>query len=229
MRRLILAALLSACAYMAHADTRPLRVMLFDIQPYASQIDGKPQGLYVDWLHGFLGPLGLQPEFQLRPFARIAPTLERREADLTISFATEALTQAALPLGPVLRVDSVVITRAGWPSSKLEGLEGAAIGRARGGCLDLAQQPRLNVRWTDINGFDKALRMLELGRLDGVCLTRDVLRRQLPPLGIAPAQLGPEILVGHRVALLFARKTLEPALLAQLRNTLAQRPPMQRD
>ncbi|MDR7334511.1 transporter substrate-binding domain-containing protein [Roseateles asaccharophilus] len=229
MRRLILAALLSVCACPALADTRPLRVVLFDIAPYASQIDGKPQGLYVDWLRGFLGPLGLQAEFQLRPFARIAPTLEQREADLTISFATDTLWQAALPLGPVPRVDSVVVTRTGWPSGKLESLQGASLGRARGGCLDLAERPELHLRWTEINGFDKALRMLELGRLDGVCQTRDVLRHQLPLLGMNRAQLGPEIVVGHRVAQLFARKTLEPALLAQLQAALAQRSPMQRD
>lgn len=229
MRRLILAALLWACACLAHADTQALRVVLFDIPPYASQVDGKPQGLYVDWLRGFLDPLGIQPEFQLKPFVRLATTLDQGGADLTISFATDALTQAALPLGPVLRVDSIVVTRAGWPSSKLAGLEGALIGRARGGCLDLAQQPQLRLRWSEINGFDHALRMLALGRLDAVCLTRDVLRHQLPRLGMDRSRLGHEIVVGHRVAMLFARRTLEPAVLARLQAALAQRPPMQRD
>lgn len=229
MRRLILAALLSACACLAHGDTRPLRVVLFDISPYASQLDGKPHGLYVDWLRGFLGPLGIEPEFQLRPFARIATTLAQNEADLTVSFPTEALSQAALPLGPVLRVDSIVVTRAGWPSNTVSGLDGALIGRARGGCLDLAQRPRLHLRWTEVSGFDKALRMLALGRLDAVCLTRDVLRHQLLQLDIERSQLGPEIVVGHRVAMLFARKTLDPAVLAQLQAALAQRPAMQRD
>jgi hypothetical protein len=36
MRRLILAALLSAFAGSGQAESRPLRVMLFGIQPYAS-------------------------------------------------------------------------------------------------------------------------------------------------------------------------------------------------
>lgn len=229
LRRLLLAALTSACACSAAADSPPLQVVLFDIPPYASQIDGRPQGLYVDWLRGFLGQQGLQAEFQLRPFARIASTLEQREADLTISFSTEALAQAALPLGPVLRIDSLVVTRAGWPSARLEGLDGALIARARGGCLDLAQRAELHIRWMDITGFDRALRMLELKRLDAVCLTRGVLRHQLQQLGINRTQLGPEIVVGHRVALLFARKTLEPALLARLRAALAQQPPMQSD
>ena len=71
--------------------------------------------------------------------------------------------------------------------------------------------------------------MLEKGRLDGLCLTRDVLRDQLQQLGVDRSRLGPEVVVGHRVAELFARRTLDPAVVARLQAALAKRPPMQRD
>lgn len=229
MLRMTVGVLISLCMHWAQADNLSLRVALFDVVPYATLAGGKPQGLYVDWMRDFLGGLGIQADISVLPFARIPLAIEHDEADLTISFATEALVQIAMPVGPVLRVDSVLVTSTARPAARLSQLQGASIGRARGGCQDLAQRADLGLKWVEVSGFDKGLRMLELGRLDGLCLTRDVLRHYLPALGIARAHLGPEIVVGHRVASLFARKALDPALVARLQAALSRRAPMQRD
>ncbi len=71
--------------------------------------------------------------------------------------------------------------------------------------------------------------MLELGRLDGLCLTRDVLKHSLAQRGVERQRLGPEIVVSQRVASLFARSTLDPARLKRIQDARARRTPMRRD
>lgn len=230
MLRITVGVLLALCMHLAHGDSASLRVALFDVVPYSTLASGgKPQGIYVDWMRDFLGGLGIRANITILPFARIPLAIEHDEADLTIGFATEALAQVALPIGPVLRVDSVLVTSAARPAAQLTALQGALIGRARGGCQDLTQRSDLRLKWAEVSSFDKGLRMLELGRLDGLCLTRDVLRHYLPTLGIERAQLGPEIVLSQRVASLYARKALDPVLVAKMQAALARRAPMQRD
>ncbi|MFH7042272.1 hypothetical protein ABT392_08135 [Paucibacter sp. JuS9] len=163
------------------------------------------------------------------PFARVPLALERSEADLTISFSTEALEGAAQALGPVALVDSVLITSLARSTRELPQLKGALVGRARGGCQDLAQRAELALRWTDISNFDSALRMLALGRLDGLCLTRDVLHHYSALASIERSRLGAEILVGQRPALLYVRRGLAPEVIAKLRVALARRSPVKAD
>jgi hypothetical protein len=88
-----------------------LRVALFDVIPHATLADGKQRGICVDRVQEFLVALGIHADIELVPFARIPLRLQHPEADLTISFATGALEQVAVPLGPVLLVDSLVVTR----------------------------------------------------------------------------------------------------------------------
>lgn len=71
--------------------------------------------------------------------------------------------------------------------------------------------------------------MLELGRLDGLCLTRDVLNHSLQSSGIETSKLGPDIVVSQRTALLYARKSLDLQLVARLQAAVSRRTPMLRD
>lgn len=218
--------LLSPLLAMAQA---PLKAALFEVAPYAQKEGGAPSGLYVDWVKGLGTRANLRTEIALMPFARVPLALQRGEADVTISFSTPALDASAQALGTVALVDSVLITSADRSTRELSQLKGALVGRARGGCQDLAQRSELQLRWTEISNFESALRMLALGRMDGVCLTRDVLRYYSALASIERSRLGAEILVGQRPALLYVRRGLAPAVVAQLQAALAQRPPVRVD
>lgn len=229
MLRAVLAILLTTASFAAGAQESRLHVALFDVAPYAYQSGGALRGMYVGWVQELLAGLNIRADIELLPFARIPLALEQQRADITISFSTEALDQAAVALGPVLRVDSLIVTSVVRPARQLADLKDAQIGRARGGCQDLAKRADLHLRWTEVNGFENGLRMLEMGRLDGLCLTRDVLQHSLRSIGIKRSQLGPEIVVSQRTAFLYARKSLDPQIVARLQAAVSRRTPMLRD
>ncbi len=213
---------------LAAQPARPhaLKVALFDVEPYAHLVKGKPQGHYVKLVRELLAAEGYEADIRVLPFARVALTLDHGEADLTLGFSTQALERAGEPLGVVALVDSVVVARASRNLRPVKDLRGLQVGRARGGCRDLADQPELGIHWTEVIGFDSALRMLDLGRLEAVCLTRQTLQHHREALGIAPGRLGTELVVGQRQVVLFARKGLQADAAAQLKRRLKGRSPL---
>lgn len=226
-RRLLLAWLLLPLHTVAMAA--PLRVALFDVAPYAQAQRGAASGLYVDLATWLLAGTGLTAEFQVLPFARVPVALAQGDADLTIAFTTDALDRVAKPLRPVALVDSIVVARQSNSLLSVAALKGKAVGRARGGCRDLAARDQLGVRWIDVSGFDSALRMLVLGRLDAVCLTREVLRHQLQVTGLNPDALGTPLVVGQRTVWVYIRPGLDGAIVERLRHALERRAPSRLD
>lgn len=227
-RRLLLAGLLMLL-WQAASAAATLRVVLFEVAPYAQSAQGRASGLYVDLAQRLLGSAGLTAEFQVLPFARLPIALAQGDADLTIAFTTEALDRVATPLLPVALVDSIVVARRADPLGGINALKGKTVGRARGGCRDLAAQQQLGLRWVDVSGFDSALRMLVLGRLDAVCLTREVLRHQLQATGLNPAALGSPLVVGQRKVWMYVRPGLDAATVERLRTALGRRTPARLD
>ncbi|MGN6827057.1 substrate-binding periplasmic protein [Paucibacter sp. M5-1] len=203
-----------------------LKAALFEVAPYAQREGGELRGLYVDLVRELGASAGVQVEIALMPFARVPHALAQGEVELTIGFSTDALAAVSRPLGPVVWVESLVVMRPGSSATDLPQLQGALIGRARGGCQDLAQRVDLHLRLTDVSSFESALRMLALGRLDGLCLTRDVLHHYSAMASIERHRLGAEILVGQRPAMLYVRNDLAPDMVAKLRVALAKRRPI---
>jgi polar amino acid transport system substrate-binding protein len=216
-------------ALPAAALAGPLQVVLFEVAPYAQVQQGRASGLYVDLVQGLLDSAGFSAEFRVLPFARLPIALAQGDADLTIAFTTEALDRVATPLLPVALVDSIVVARKADPLGDLNALKGKTVGRARGGCRDLAAQEQLGLRWVDVSGFDSALRMLVLGRLDAVCLTREVLRHQLQATGLDPGALGSPLVVAHRKVWMYIRPGLDAATVERLRAALGRRTPARLD
>lgn len=231
MARHLIAALLPVLQAFVSTSAAPpvLKVALFDVAPYAQLVKGQPGGLYVDLARQLLGSAGLSAEIKILPFARLPVALQQGEADLTIAFGTEELERVAKPLLPVALVDSIVVAKAPRKLGSLDALKGLTLGRARRGCHDLAAHDELAIRWVDISGFDSALRMLALDRLDAVCLTREVMRYQLIVTGLDPATFSTGLVVGQRKVWMFVRPGLDGEVLARLRSTLGQRPPLRLD
>lgn len=221
-RRELLLSLLPALSLAGvAAPAAKVRVALFDIEPYAYRHEGQPRGLYVQWLGRLLEGLGLQAEFQVLPIARVAMVLAQAEADLTLAFSSEALERVAVSVGAAAQVDAIVVSRADHALQELDALRGAALGRARGACQDLAARAELGIRWTEVNQFGSALRMLNRGRLDGVCMTRGLLRHlQRQDSELAGARFAPPLLLSRRPVLLFARAGLDPLLIERLRSAM---------
>lgn len=233
--------LLAACLLLLHAAAgalperpagaeRPaLKVALFDVPPYAHQVRGEARGHYVELVRRLLAEAGFSAQIQVLPFARLPVALAQREADLTMGFNTEALERITRPLLPVALVDAVVVARAARALPSLESLQGASVGRARGGCRELTTRSELQIRWTEVAHFDSALRMLDLGRLDAVCLTREVLRHELKTTGLDSRHFGSPLLLRPQTVWLLARKDLDAPVAAQLRTALGRRAPLRFD
>lgn len=201
-----------------------LRVALFDIAPYAmASPTGKPIGVYVTIVNELAAASGMQAEISLVPFARLANSLADSSADLTISFPTQALDKVGLRLGNVLTVESLVVTSANKPATRVEQLGQHVIGRARGGCQDLSELAAPRPQLVDVNGFASGVRMLAMGRLDGLCLTREVLDHYAAETGTPRSQLGPEIVVSRRAAVAFVRPQLDAGVRQRLAAAIARR------
>lgn len=204
----------------------PLKVALFDVAPYVVKQQGRePSGRYVMLARELAHAAGLDIDLLILPFARIGPALADGQADLTIGFATESVDKAALRLGNVMAVESLVVTKLGRPVLSLAQLAGYRIGRARGACQHLAQVRPPRMELVDINGFDSGIRMLARGRLDGLCLTREVLQHYLQLTGVTRAELGTELVVSRRMVGVFVRRDLDAGIVARLRTALLRSPP----
>lgn len=214
-------ALLSSLVLAAHSSAEPIDIALFDIAPYASAgADGKQTGVYIDLARRIATRAGLEPRIRLLPFARVATSLGSGEATMSISFATDALLQVAQPLGTVLMVDSVLLNGRHRSARRIDDLAGFRIGRARGGCQDLATLPQADFKLQDLTGFDSGLRMLDLQRLDALCATREVLQHYQMLTGLASERFGPVMVLSQRPALLLLAKTAPPTLAARLGRAL---------
>ncbi len=221
MLKRLATALLSSLALSMPCGAEPIDIALFDIAPYASVgANGEPKGIYVDLARRVATRAGLEPRIRLVPFARVAPSLGNGEASMSISFATDALSQVSTPLGTVLMVDSVLLNSRSRSARRVEDLAGFRIGRARGGCQDLATQPQASFSLQDLSSFESGLRMLELERLDALCATREVLQHYQALTKLGPERFGPVTVLSRRPALLLVAKTAPPALAARLGSAL---------
>jgi ABC-type amino acid transport substrate-binding protein len=203
----------------------PLRAVLFDIAPYAQRrADGAIVGAHAERVNALARRLGRSVHIHVVPFARVPFVLEAGEADLTLGFATPALREHALSLGPVAEEDTLLIAARGRAVGPGTDLSGWLVGRARGGCTDLDEAARGRPRWFEVNHFPSGLRMLERGRLDGLCLTRTALNHAALETGLPATAWGGEWVVGRRSIELWVRRGLPPPWVDALRDALAAKP-----
>lgn len=204
-----------------HADEPALRVALFDVLPYAGKSpEGQPRGIYVDFARAIAQRAGLPLKIELYPFARAGALVESGQADATLSFVTEPLERGAWQLGPVTTVDSVVVLRKGLSAAKSSDLAGLMIGRLKGGCLDLAKEPGVVDKLYDVNTFDSGVRMLMIGRLDGLCTTREAFVAAARGAAGKATDFGPSVLLSQRVVQFHLTQKSSPALRERLQTSL---------
>lgn len=215
------AGLLLVLGLPAYAAEPELRVALFDVLPYAGQApEGSPRGIYVDLARAIALRARLPLKIDLYPFARVGALVESGQADATLSFTTEPLERGAWQVGVVATVDSVVVLRKGLSAATSGDLAGLMIGRLKGGCLDLAKTPAAVDRLYDVNTFDSGVRMLMIGRLDGLCTTREAFVAAARRAGGKATDFGLSVFLSQREVQFHLTKKASPALRERLQVSL---------
>lgn len=201
---------------LAQADT--VNVALFDLWPYARyDSQGQAKGIYVDLVHAIAAHAGLQARIELYPFARVAATVDSGRADMTLSFTTPALERAALQLGQVVMVDAVVVLKKGLTHTDARALSGQLVGRLPGGCADLTGSAAV---LREVQHLDSGVRMLEAGRLDGLCASRETFLTAIDAAQLPRAAFGPEIVLSRRAVQLHVSRRSDEALRNRLQQSL---------
>ncbi len=217
----------------AQAPTEPLHAALFDIPPYASlDAQRQPTGVHVARVQALAQQAGLPLRISLWPFARVPVMLAAGQADLSLGFATPALQQSALSLGAVGWDELIVVAAPGLRLQDAAQLRRWMVGRARGACQDLANDGHLPERWFEVPAFDQGLRMLQLGRLDALCLTRSALEHAAAQARLPRSAWGDELVIRRRPIELWVRRglpaeqqdRLQAAARRLLRGTAASAP-----
>ena len=219
---LLLVVIFSVSAAMAADPVRePLRIPVFDIPPYGQDDgSGHPSGLYVELTRVIATEAGYTPRIALVPFARMLAQLNAGAADMSISFPTDSTTGTLIALEPIVGVDAIVVPRKGFAASARRDFANRKIGRIRGGCIDMSNSVDAPVELFELNSFTEGLRLLALGRIDGLCLTREVYRYYLQKDHRSASEFGEPVLINHRDAWLFLRADAPSQMQQSLRNAV---------
>jgi len=219
-----LALLLCCLTVPCAAQAIELRIVLFDVSPYASVgSDGKtPEGIYVDLVKRLVQSAGHTARFEIVPFARVSVLLETEQADLTIGFSTSRLEQVAVPLASIRTVSSVVLLGKGKSANRAEDLAALEIGRLRGGCKDLFDDKKVAVVPNEINGMGSGVRMLAAGRIHGLCATQDAIEYVMTQERLDRSLFGNWLKLSEREAFLHAGKHVPGEVRESLQRAVAR-------
>jgi polar amino acid transport system substrate-binding protein len=213
----------AAACFAAEPSGVPLRVTIFDIPPYGTRDAARePAGLYVDITRAVAQQAGYEPAIELAPFARVLVNVSTGASDLTISFPTEGSTSSLLALVPIIKVDAIVVPRKGFVATDRRAFANRRVGRIRGGCIDLANAGDMTVEFFELNSFAEGLRLLTLGRIEGLCTTREVFRYYLDKNGSKAGDFGEPVVINRRDAWLFLRADAPLAMQQRLRDAVQE-------
>ncbi|WP_269531437.1 ABC transporter substrate-binding protein [Chitinimonas sp. BJYL2] len=199
------------------AYAEPLRVALFDVEPYAKQVPGTAaQGVYVEIANLLAREAGMTPSLALMPFPRVAATVAANKADLTFSFETEQLKRDAHRIGPLVLADSILVSKRGLTLTEPKQVAGRIVGRLRGGCADLIEVLPGPPSFYDLPGFDSGLRMLLANRVDVLCTTREAFKHYLKQTRLARDDFGDILLLHRRQVWIYTANGLDVAVRVRL-------------
>jgi polar amino acid transport system substrate-binding protein len=161
-----------------------------DTRPYGwLDEQGQAQGLLPD----IAAALAVQAELEIKvdivPYARAVHMLEARKADASLLFSPprENSKAANTHLEQVMVVflnRQVVQMRPGLRVSSRADLAGLTIGRKRGGCQELVDDRTVNSRFSEYVSHESGLKMLLMGRIDGLCTAEEALDDALESTGL---------------------------------------------
>jgi len=219
-RRLLIAGALTLGWGTAFTEPRRLRVALPDVPPFsAHSASGAPRGLLVDWMLSLAGVCKITMRIEVVPFARANHLLSLGAVDLIVATPSGDNAVNSQVLGEIAPLDLVV-----WP---LDGVDrtlatqwhGVAVGRLRGGCLALEIQ---SPQFVELTALSHGLRMAALGRLQGLCASREALTHLLKQQGQSEALRHTPMLLQRTPLQVLVRKLLPSELMQALQQGVAQ-------
>ncbi|QNM95858.1 substrate-binding periplasmic protein [Chitinimonas koreensis] len=220
----MLARLLIACLLLlplAHADA-PLRIGTLAIAPYGYlDASGEPDGALYRLANRIAEQAGQPYENALYPTARLYAMLERRRLDLAMSSRDLTKDMGLVQLARVWQLEGQILYRKALPIQPTQATDFRPylVGRLNGTCPPLQ---RAGVPLYTVGDLAQGLRMLAVGRIQGLCGDAGALGQALRSEPAAAQQLAPPLVFLRADVHLYANPELPAARQNLLREAALQ-------
>ena len=165
LRILLLLAVLMSLA--VHAEP-VLRLGTVSVAPYGmTDAHGQASGAFYELLNAIVDEAGLPHSHAIYPPQRLYTLLQHRKVDAVLSSRSLDHDYGMVNLGTLSKMEGVIVYRDDRPvPQSLSDMSDDLIGRIGATCPSLA---RAGMHLYDLSELGQGLRMLQAGRLGGVC------------------------------------------------------------
>ncbi|WP_409522416.1 substrate-binding periplasmic protein [Nitrincola sp. MINF-07-Sa-05] len=207
----VLFALVLACPSLAaqnqiDATDATLTFTTADVWPWGYKGEnGEPAGFVADFVAELAVESGLQIDNQLSPHSRALIELSAGQVDLSVLYYSPAMDDIGINLGRVVTVPVLFVThKRDHRSIKFDELTaGHSIGYIRGTYYGDAFASMDDVTKVPVQYLDQAIRMLELGRIDGLLASDRAFFGTLKQLGLDVKNFQFDNIVNQQTAYLY--------------------------
>ena len=192
----------------------PVSFAISSIKPWGMKVNGRNQGILIEFLQPLERETGLSYSVSLRPYARVFQDLYSGKADMGFAFDSPELIQRAIRVGTVMKTTVNIVGRAGSAQfHSIADLKGLNVGVLRGS--EYGQEFDLFKDYTKVrvNTIRQGISMLMAGRLDAMVSTAHTLQWAMRSMNVDERDLT-ELLViqGPVVGLYLSRKSKRPQI-----------------
>ncbi|KAF0811411.1 hypothetical protein IGB42_04109 [Andreprevotia sp. IGB-42] len=211
MRGFLWLVLLLCCCNPARAGAA-LNALLIDVEPLVLPHN---QGYGRDFFDALAAETGLQFAMRTMPSARVNAELARGEPQVALSTSQTEISADLQRIAPVIEINLLILPAKALRARTLADFSGLQVGRIRSGCMAVLQLPEINLY--DLNDLEQGMRMLQAGRLDGLCGNTTSLGWQLKKAGLTWHDFPPVVSVRKQDLWLVASRAVPPATIQRLR------------
>lgn len=146
------------------AETGNLSVLQFDFEPWGYLEDGKPTGVFVEFLEALSKESGVPIDIKIVPYARMRALLQKGLSDFAI-FSPNGLDENEyISVAPVYKIKFVVVAR-GRDLTAYEQLIGETVGVPRGARLGHRFDDDTRIVKRQITNYKQGIKLLRHNRL----------------------------------------------------------------
>lgn len=167
---------------------------------------GNPKGILFDTVCRIATEAGYRCLNELYPFARLIPLVEHGSVDITMTLPHDIIKKIAIPVYPVVPVETVIISRTGTDFSSLSDLHEKTVGVLRGGRYDERFTSDHRIKKYETSRYDSFIRMLFANRLDAVIGTKSAILNAAHRFGYKEKNFGKPLIVNKNFVWLFLSK-----------------------
>ena len=211
---LLLFPLLASAIDATQSGAKNLNFDLSDIAPYNFLENGKLVGINAEYIHHLEKNSGLKFNLQFFPHARMIKRLETESTDAMLIFRT-ICNKFPVSYEPLISLNTIVpsIYVKKFTSTNMSDIR---IARVRGTCTQLAKDYIKKNNIEEVGNMRLAFRMLNAGRIDGVCGNPPLIRYYNVNPHIELSIYKTQKKLPDFQAVVCVKKSLSPAIKAQL-------------